>query len=101
MPLAFIGLKSGDYVHLFMLSPYYLSAISKNTERPVRFYWGDEALMIWDGFQLRTLVYDGRGKSTEELSKELDTERRKEGLSSETTRLFGNFFVEHARYAND
>lgn len=101
MPLAFVGLKSGDYLHLFMLYPYYWSVINETTERPVQFYWGDDALMIWDGFQLRTLIYDDRGRGNEELSKSLDRERRKEGLSSETTHLLGNFFMEHARYADD
>lgn len=99
--LAFVGLKSGDYLHLFMFYPHYRSVINKTTERPVLFYWGDDALIIPDGFQLRTLVYDDSGKTDEELSKKLDTERRREGLSSETTHFVGNFFLEHAHYAND
>ena len=98
---AIIGLKSGDYLHLFMFYPHYRSVINKTAGRPVLFYWGDDALIIPDGFQLRTLVYDDRGKADEELSKELDTERRKEGLSSETTHFLGNFFLEHAHYPND
>ena len=101
VPLAFVGLKSGDYLHLFMLYPYYQSVIDKTSERPVRFYWGDDALVIPDGFQLRTLVYDDSGRTEKELNKELNMERRKEGLSSETARLLGNFFMEHAQYADD
>ena len=101
LSLAFVTLGSGDYLHLLIAYPYYRSVINNTAGRPIRFYWGDDALIIPDGFQLRTLVYDDSGKTEKELNKELDTERRKDGFSSETTRLLGNFFMEHARYADD
>ena len=97
VPLACVGLKSGDYLHLFMLYPYYRTVINGTVERPVRFYWGDEALMIPDGFQLRTLIYDDSGGT----ERELNTARREDGLSFETTHFLGNFFMEHGRYADD
>jgi hypothetical protein len=55
------ALGSGDYVHLFLVYPYYAYVIQSNHDTPPRrltFDWGDDALFVTDGYHGRILVYD-------------------------------------------
>lgn len=90
IPLALAGLETGDYLHLLLFYPHHWNVIKRTAERPVRFGWGDEAVTVMDGLKLRTLIYDDSGKA----EKQLNLERRGEGLSSMTVHLFGKFFIE-------
>jgi hypothetical protein len=90
-PLIFLGLRSGDYVHLAVLYPYYREKIAQTSERPVRFPWGDAAVTVLDGIQYRTMLYDDTGKTGEMNDVE---QHRAEGLVVIDHRLTGSFFIE-------
>lgn len=89
LPLIFFGLQSGDYLHLALLYPYYQYEISSTSTRPVRFYWGDQAISVLDGIRIRTLLYDETGKvaATAPLVDE--------GMCVIEHPLIGNFFIEY------
>ena len=84
----------GDYIHLVVFYPYYLWVIGSRSE-PVRFSWGDSAIVVTDGLRLHVLVYDPTGAS----EKNVGVERQFERLYTSTQHLIGPFFVEHT-YSN-
>jgi hypothetical protein len=86
---------SGDYVHLLMLYPYYLSKIHQSSETakaPVRFAWGDDAVSVLDGIRLRILIYD----PSDETASAIGQIKRQEGLVISTWRLAGDFYIQEA-----
>ncbi len=85
-----MGLRSGDYVHLALLYPYYHEKIARTSKRPVWFPWGDQAVTVLDGLQRRTLLFDDTGATTAST----DTERDNEGLCTFRKHLIGSFFIE-------
>ena len=92
LPLAYLGLVCGDYVHLAVMSPHYRRVIEHSPPGAVRFPWGDSAVLVLDGLQFRTLVYD----DTAETAGLVGTERMKqEGIFAQTDHFVGNFFMEH------
>jgi hypothetical protein len=93
IPLVGIGFRSGDYVHLVALYPYYLYRIEQTPKRPVAFEWGDAAVTVVDGLHLRTLLYDDSGETRAQVG----VGRRhpeEEGLWIETSHFVGNFFLQ-------
>jgi hypothetical protein len=86
---------SGDFVHLLLLYPYYLSKIHQDGEianEPVRFAWGDDAVSVLDGARLRVLIYDTSG----EIASAMGQIKREDGLIVSTRHLIGNFYIENA-----
>lgn len=88
--LSALLLTTGDYIHLALYYPYYANEIRSRVDGkgPMRFEWGDDAIMVTDGIRLRTLVYD---ESDEMLGRAND---RNEGLVLHTRRLFGHFYLQ-------
>ncbi len=93
IPLAFVGFQSGDWVHLATSYPYYLYRIGKTSERPVRFYWGDTAVTVFDANRVRTLLYDDSGRTKAAVGVD---RQDPSGLRIGTTHMTGNFFMELA-----
>ena len=91
VPVALAGPACGDWLHLLVMYPYYRSVIARQPQRPVRFPWGDRALTVVDGLDMRTLVYDDTG-STRRLA---GLERRtSDGLFVTDRPFVGNFTIE-------
>jgi hypothetical protein len=93
LPLVFVGILSGDYVHLALMYPYYAVQIRQYPDwqaKETRFSWGDEAVTVLDGIRLRTLVYDASGKTV--VGDRPDP--KVGGLRLNTRRLIGNFYLE-------
>jgi len=91
LPLIFIGAISGDYVHLTVLSPSYVYKIRQQPDWPsreTRFGWGDDAITVLDGMQLKVLVYDPTGKTQVGEGPGPDG-----GLRTSTRHLIGNFYL--------
>ncbi len=89
-PVVVTGTRLGDYVHLALLYPYYRENIAQTSKRPVRFYWGDQAVSVLDGLQLRSLLYDDTGVTTVTTTQERDDQ----GLCTFRQHLMVNFFIE-------
>jgi hypothetical protein len=92
VPLVVIGVISGDYIHLFMMYPYYRHVIDHSPNGPIRFAWGDSAVSALDGLQLRILIYDRTGETRQKINIET---QNSEGIFQETDHFLGNFFIEH------
>jgi hypothetical protein len=90
--LTFFGAWSGDYLHFAAAYPYYSQKIKETTGRPVKFYWGDQAVTVLDGLQVRNLLYDDTGKVnlTDHLGEDDGP-----GFCISTRRLIGHFFIEY------
>jgi hypothetical protein len=91
-PLVFVGILSGDYVHLALMYPYYALQLRQDPDwqsKEARFGWGDEAVTVLDGVRLRTLVYDASGKTVGDRP---DPEVG--GLRLNIQHLIGNFYLE-------
>jgi hypothetical protein len=93
IPLLIIALISGDYLHLLTLYPYYRHKIAESSERPVRFPWGDAAVMATDGMHLRILIHDESGTTRAAVGTEI---HGPEGFWVSTDHLLWNFFLEEA-----
>ena len=97
-PLAILGALSGDYIHLIALYPKYHSIVSNDPDgqsKAIRFPWGDAAIGVLDGIQLRTLIYDATSLTQDRAGKIWrDQETR---LIIYTRHLLGNFFIEDAK----
>jgi hypothetical protein len=92
VPLSVAGLASEDYIHLALSYPYYVYKIEQTSLRPVRFYWGDSALLAIDDSRNYTLIYDDSG----EVEATLGERQVDGGLWVTTTRLAGHFFLQVA-----
>lgn len=90
LPIIVTGPLLADYIHLAILYPYYSHKIAQTSERPVTFVWGDQALTVLDGLQMRTLLYDETG-ATSATSNE---KRNDEGLCTFRQHLIRNFFIQ-------
>lgn len=90
IPIALTSMLLSDYIHLAVLYPYYRLEIARTSNRPVQFYWGDQALSAIDGVQMRTLMYDDSGKT--DITNKM--ERNDEGLCTKRWRLVGHFLIE-------
>jgi hypothetical protein len=93
-PLVGFAFLSGDYLHLFALYPYYMPKIAAAPEEVVRFAWGDDAVTVLDGIQLRVLVHDGSGMTKAAVGVERPGPEGLEGLRVNTSHLIGDFFLE-------
>jgi hypothetical protein len=92
VPLIVLGALSGDYVHLAMLYPYYVAKVHEHSDwqtKEVRFAWGDDAITVLDGPQLRVLVYDASGKTV--VGDRPDPETG--GLRVDAQHLVGSFYL--------
>ncbi len=89
LPLITGGFLAGDYVHLAINYPRYRRVIDQTQTRPVRFAWGDYAVTILDGLQLRVLVFNESGPPAPEA---IEAERGRDTVS--VTRLIGPFYLE-------
>lgn len=89
IPITITSMLLSDYIHLAVLYPYYRLEIAHTSNRPVQFYWGDQALSAIDGVQMRTLMYDDSGKT--DITNKL--ERNDDGFCTERWRLIGHFFI--------
>jgi len=85
-------IRAGDYIHLILMYPRYAASISAagNTDKPLRFEWGDKAHWVTDGLQFDTLVYD----PTDALSAAVGKDRGSGEMGLATRHLFGHFYVE-------
>jgi hypothetical protein len=93
LPLFFVGARSGDYVHLAVMYPYYVAKIRSHPDwqsKEVRFYWGDEAVTVLDGLRARALIYDASGKIV--VGDRPDPDQA--DLRTNVQHLFGNFYIE-------
>lgn len=93
LPLILLGARSGDYVHLAALYPYYISKIHEQPDwnaKDIQFAWGDGAVSVLDGMQLNVLVYDATGKTVVG-----DGPGPEAGVRSKVRHLIGNFYLLH------
>lgn len=94
-PLIFVGMVSGDYVHLALMYPYYAVEIRRHPDwqsKEVRFDWGDEAVTALDGLRARVLIYDASGKV-------VVGDRYDPNFRLNIQHLIGNFYL--AVYSSD
>jgi len=94
LPLIFIGVKSGDYIHLLIMYPHYLQTIagySNGQDVPVRIYWGDASVFVLDGFRGRTLIYDSKGTTAKLVGSVWEDSN---GFKNYTRHLVGRFYLE-------
>ena len=94
LPLVFLGILSGDYIHLAVMYPYYAVKIRSAPDwqsKEVQFYWGDDAVSVLDGVQMRVLIYDASGK----IAVGDRPDRSNGGIKSNIQHLIGNFYLEH------
>ncbi len=92
LPIALAGFVRRDLLHLLVMYPYYRSVIAGTPQRPVRFVWGDTALFVMDGLDMRTLVFDDTGTTRRLAGADRDGP---DGLYVTDDRLLGNFYLEH------
>ena len=94
--LAILADRSGDYVHLGMMYPWYRGAILRSHDWPVVFYWGDAAVWVTNGFVGRSLVYD-------DSPTHVPRDVRFDGAWARVDehRLIGNFFIETVSFPPD
>jgi hypothetical protein len=93
LPLIFLGIFSGDYVHLAVMYPYYVIEIRSHPDwqsKEVRFYWGDDAVSALDGIRARTLIYDASGNIV--VGDRPD--RGGDGIKVNIQPFIGNFYLE-------
>ena len=84
-------MRLGDFIHLAIFYPYYLSAVGLHQE-PLKFDWGDSALFVTDGLQAHTLVYNPTGASDKNVG--VLERSPSSGLMIYTRHLVGPFFIE-------
>jgi hypothetical protein len=94
VPLVLLARLSGDYVHFAVMFPYYYLTIATNSYHSARFPWGDRAMGVMDGMQLRTLVYDVSGETEQRLG-QLTPDAGTYGGPVCTVRFIGGFFLEY------
>ncbi len=88
---------SGDYIHLAAMYPKYHFVVSNDPEgqsKPISFPWGDAAITVLDGIQLRILVYDATSLTQGKVGNVWQNQET--GLKIYTRHLLGNFFIEDA-----
>jgi hypothetical protein len=93
LPLIFVGVLSGDYIHLAVMYPYYVVKIHSQPDwrtKEVRFDWGDEAVTVLDGLRARVLIYDASGKTVVGDRPDLGSA----GIRVNMQHLIGNFYLE-------
>lgn len=81
LPMAFLMVIGGDYLHLAILYPYYIIEVEHGHEV---FGWG------WDGNIGRSLVYDNKEKLKSNIGKVKIDE---DGNQITVYRLVGNFYI--------
>lgn len=95
LPLMLLGARSGDYIHLAVMSPYYLMTIHQSPDwqsRAFRFDWGDQAAWVTEGFRGKVLIYDASGKTV--VGDRFDP--RGTGLTIDVQHFVGNFYLENS-----
>jgi hypothetical protein len=93
LPLIFLGILSGDYIHLAVMYPYYAVKIRSHPDwqsKEVRFDWGDEAVTALDGIRARVLIYDASGKTVVGDRPDLSSD----GIRVNVQHFTGNFYLE-------
>jgi hypothetical protein len=92
IPLIGLSVFAGDYIHLAVFYPYYMFEIHQHSDwqsKAIRFPWGDNAVLVTDGLQFRTLIYDASGKTV--IEDRLDPNI---GVRVNVRQLAGNFYME-------
>lgn len=83
-----LGSVMGDYLHLVVAYPEYVLGLQQDVQTPERFYWGDYALFVTDGFWAKTLIYDP-AHQTIVGDRPFDV-----GMRISTYRLMTDFYIE-------
>ncbi len=85
---------AGDYVHFLLMAPYYAWTILHTPgwdRKPIEFVWGDAAMFVTDGLQVRTLVFDLSGTTGKLVDHVLPAAEK--GLGVSTTHFLGPFYM--------
>jgi hypothetical protein len=93
LPWIFVGIQSGDYIHLAVMYPYYAVKIYSAPDwrsKEVRFDWGDDAITVLDGLRARVLIYDASGKTIVGDRPDLGSG----GVRVNIHHFIGNFYLE-------
>jgi len=92
--LAYLGLRSGDYVHLVILYPMYQAAIFAQPKEILRFHWGEnDGSFVPEYIEKSMLVYDVRPASRIAV-KEGEIWFKDGSGGMQTEHFIGNFFIE-------